>query len=759
MNGFSLLEPDEPGYLFGAQSLASLHGYRDLDRPGAPLHTFRPPGLSLLLVPLAWLAPLEPVPAKALVLLFALLALVLLVRLAERGRASPWAAVGAVAVFAASPYTLLHATEAMTEIPYLACATAAALVLSRSEGARRRDVALAAALLAFLPLLRTIGVAFVLAAAAWIALDRRRRRFWPAPAAGLVATAAWALRDRLAGGPTYFGAIAHSWSRLGPAGYLARTTDQAVFYATRLAEVLLPGFWPGRPMYERMTVGGVRDLGGLHGLAWVVAGAVVALAALGAWDRRRGDGPLLAIYGVLYLGVLAVYPPRNERLTWPLVPFVWALVPAGLAAAAAGVRRRPWLARAIRGSAVAGAAALACWQGVASAAMVRDNLACLSGGDAFYASRVPPIYFADWRAAGRWLAAHAPRDARVLTRHSDVGFTSGLAQESVRFEELPPSVWRERIARLPARYLVVPTSLYGKFFPLDLLKGDPAYAYRRVYDGRDVAVLEVGPNLSGTVLPPDPPEARLAACRKALAREPRRVDLAVRCAELTAEAGRPDEAVERLAAIVDRGEADVRIVVALAQTLLDAGKNEEALRAFDRAAKLPEADLLEQTIARGRRAASERVAGEGLDKHVRAREGAARARYLMAELRWADAYRALDDALSFERDDPVVMATLGDLMLHVGRNDRAVALYRAAAGRGDRASAAKANALAAALAAEASPASAGAAACVRAAAFFAGEGMPGRALALLEKSAAAFPADRETALRLSQLRRFFGSGA
>ena len=34
LNGFCLLEPDSPEYLFGARSLATFHGYRDIDRAG-----------------------------------------------------------------------------------------------------------------------------------------------------------------------------------------------------------------------------------------------------------------------------------------------------------------------------------------------------------------------------------------------------------------------------------------------------------------------------------------------------------------------------------------------------------------------------------------------------------------------------------------------------------------------------------------------------------------------------------------------------
>ena len=757
LNPFCLLEPDSPGYLFEAKSLASFDGYSEIDHAGHPPHTFRPPGLSLLLVPTTWIAPLAVVPAKIVVLALSVLALVLIATLAAREPAPPWGAAAATLIVASSPYSLLHATEVVTEFPYLACATAVVLLVSRGEEDPSRGVvASAAALLAFLPFLRTIGLALVAAVALWILLDRRRRAFWPAPVAAAGATALWMARNAMAGGPTYFGAIVSDVHRLGWTGYLAKVADATGFYSTRVFEVLLPGFWPGRPMYERVLVGGAADLGGLHGAAWIAGIAVVALAALGAAARWRRDGALLTFYAALFFGVLAIYPPRHERLTWPLVPIVWSLVPSGWAALKARLAGSRYAARAAGAVAATACAALVAWQGSASLAMARDNLSRRSGGEAFYATRIPPIYFADWPAAGRWLRDHAPAGSKVLTRHSDVGFASGLVQESARFEELPPAVWRGRIARTAARYLIVPTSLFGKFFPMDLLRSDPTYSYERVFEGRDVAVLEVRPNLTGLVQPPEDLGPTRDRCEAAAAREPHRVDIAVRCAELDADSGRPERGAKRLRDIVDRGEADVRIEVALGRILLDAGKDEEAAAAFAEAARLPEAELLEQTIERGRRAAEQRAAARSLDKHVRARLAAARARDFMDELRWGDAYREIDEALVFDPADPEVLATAGDFMLHVGRNEDAANLYGSAGGRGDSVARAKGEALRAALAAESwteapDPRSYG-----RAARFFAGEGMPGRALALLRKASERFPADAEISRLLADVSRFYG---
>jgi tetratricopeptide (TPR) repeat protein len=736
LNGFSLLEPDSPEYLFGARSLASFHGYRELDRAGEPLHTLRPPGLSVLLAPLTVVAPYPVVGAKIVVLAMALLAVALTMKLADRGGV-PWAAPVVGLLVATSPYTLLHATEVATEIPYLACSLAAILLMSRSDDPpSRREVAGVALLLCALPFLRTIGLALVLATAISCVLRRNRRAFWPAPAAAIIAYGLWSVRNSFAGGPSYVGSILAELHRLGPWGFALESAEGAGFYASRFLDVVLPGVGPGRPLYERMIVGGAPDLGGLHGLGLVLALAIIALAARAAWSRRHREGSILLLYAAFYLIVLALYPPRHERLTWPMVPIVWALAAIGVTA----------LGRPFRLAALAAASGLAVWQAGSSAAMARDNLAWLTQDDRFYEERVPPLYFADWRAAGVWLRENAPPSARVLTRHSDVAFTSGLVQESVRFEELHPGEWRSRIARLHARYLVVPASLFGKFFPFELLSSDPVYTYAVRWKKSDVAIIEVLPNRAGIV----GSAARsqdASRCEHALAREPDRVDLQTRCAELLAAEGQRDVAITRLKERIGRGYADVRLTVALGNLLLEANRNDEAAAAFRQARLLPEAELLAQTIERGSKAAERTPA---------ASDALARARARMDALLWDQARADIDAALASSPNDPAALRTAGELSVRLGHYEQAGRLYAAAAAKGDGLAGATGAALAEALAVEASLATAGPRAVVAAASFWAGSGSPGRALDILERAAATRPAETEITARLIDVRRFYG---
>jgi tetratricopeptide (TPR) repeat protein len=667
--------------------------------------------------------------------------------LARRG-APELAGLWALLLVASSPYALLHATEIATECPYLAISMAAIVLITRRGAPGKRDVALLAVLLSFLPFLRTIGLALIAAVALWCFLDRSRRVWLPAPAVAAVVTLVWMLRNRMAGGPTYFGSVAAELSRSHLSGFLAKAASAVGYYASRLTDVLLPGVFPGRPLYERMTLGGAPDLGGAWGLGWLAVLAAVGLAVWGGWMRRREDGALIGLYALLFLAILAIYPPKHERLTWPLVPLVWALAPAGLS----------WIkARWVGVAAMSLAALVIVWQTSSSFAMVRDNLAFTRGGDAFYVGRVPPLYFADWQAAGAWLHAHAAKGDVLLTRHSDVGFTSGLLQESIRFEELPPAAWRKRIAALSARWLVVPTSLYGKFFPLELSGSDPAYVYETVWKGNDVAVLSVAPNRKGIVLPvPAPEPEAISACEAAAAREPGRTDLTVRCAELLAQSGKRAEAIARLRALAAREGADVRSVVALAQMLVQDGQAAEAAAAYRKARGLPESDLLERTIEGGLRLSDELAAAQGLDKGVRARTLTLRARDRMAGLRWQEAYALLNDALAFGPDDPVVLAAAGDWMVRTGQYAAALGYYRHAGTFGDEDARAKGEALRRALDAELAGEGALPADVMAAAEFWAGDGAPGRALSILEGAARTHPGDALLASRLADVRDFYG---
>lgn len=703
LNPFCLLEPDIPDYLFTSRALASFEGYREIDFPGEPLHAFRPPGLALLLAPISVVSPYNVVAAKVAVLASAVVALFLLWLLARKV-CGPVGALSVAALMAASPFTLLFATEAMSELPFLACMLAILLQLERPS---KRPVLLTM-LLAFLPFIRTIGIVWIGAIGLWGLLDRSRRKWSVVALVALAPTILWSWRNSLAGGPTYIASITSDFS-----GTLSKAASQSWYYLKECFSLLLPGIDKGRALYERVLVEPAPDLGGLFGLSPIVSLAAAALFLLGLHATRQRQGGLIALQTVLLFAALAIYPPRHERLIWPLIPLLWIYIVAGLQSLA---RWRP------RNVALLLGAALLLWQGAAGTRMVATNLQWIGAGERFYHENVPPMYFCDWQGAGRWIDENAPPNARLLTRHSDVGFTARRYQDSLRFEELSPIAWRGRISQFGARYLVVPTTLFGRLFPGHLLGNDPVYRYTKVYEGGDVAVLEIIPNRDGIVgRTPFPLRQELAGCRDALGRHPHRLDLIRRMADLLVIAGRAGQAEGVLRQAMERGVDSFELHYSLGAVLEEQERHREAREAYEHARSMAGSELLEKRIAGGiertRRAERSRP-GPG--------ELLASARWKMSILEYGEAMEITEKALAMAPEYPELLALRAQLLRLAGRGARAV--ERQPSGEREY---------------------------VKLAVQSAREGLPGRALALLEEAMTIYPASVEVRRRLADLYLFY----
>lgn len=751
LSPFCLFEPDSADYLFQARALATFEGYIEPDHPNRAPQTFRPPGLSLLLAPLALARPYDVVAAKGIVLATAL-AMLAAVFLLAREAGGPGAAHAAALLVATSPYTLLHATEVLTEAPYVA-ATLLALLFLAGRPARLRAEIACGLLLALVPLLRTIGAALLAAVAADGLRSRVRRRELRMALIALVPFAWWVARGTWLGGPTYLGNVAIEVSRRGATGAVTRALEAGGQYLVWIGEALLPGLAAARPVYGETMLEAAPRAGFPDALVALVGLAVAATAILGMWGRRDREGLVALLYVPLYLAALAVYPPRHERLAWPLVPLFWVYLPA--AVRGLGARwARPVPLRALAAVAVA---LLALWQSWSAAQMVRANLAWWREGERFYEERVPPFYFADWQAGGRWIAENSPPHARVLARHSDAGFASRRFQDSLRFEEQSPEQWHRAIERLRARYLVVPASLFGKMFDLVAAAGDAVYELVPVHVARDVIVLEVRPNRSGTARSSrEDLLHRLEACRRAVDRMPGREDLLRRLAELLVEAGRPADAVRLLR---DRKQAGARdeaaLGVSLAEALLAAGEPAEARETLLAARELPGSRDWQGSIERGLRKAEAALRLEGSPAPVRARELVALARSWMAAFHWERASRLLDEAHAVAPEDPEVLYTRAEVLQRTGRFEEAARAFSEAGLRGHPGAAPKLE-LMRGEAALASGGLGGARDWLALAARHVQDGTPGRALAILEAARERFPGEPEIELRLADLYLFFG---
>ncbi|MDH3785875.1 MAG: tetratricopeptide repeat protein, partial [Acidobacteriota bacterium] len=392
---------------------------------------------------------------------------------------------------------------------------------------------------------------------------------------------------------------------LGGWGYLGTVWDQALFYIKAFAGFVLPGVFFGSPMYERVLIGDAPRMPGAGPLGLVAVAAFLLVALWGLVARRRSDGTLVAIYLLLFLALLAIYPPRQERLIWPLVPVLWVYAAVGIL----DLRRR--LQDAARGSSsfydrglrygIGGfVVAVLALQLYASVAVVATNISWWRGGDSFYEEQVPPGYFADWRRAGMEIAKLGQPWARVLTRHSDVGLTSQRLQDSMRFEEVSPAVLTRAIVGLPARYVAIASTEFRKVAPAHLFEESATFRFQTVWQGRGVRVFEVLPNREGVgSIVPDDLEGRIERCQSAIAIHPRRRDLRRRHVQLLRDARRIEEAVAALDSLEETLGTDARSAWLRGTLLLDLGRYDDAADALNRGILLPDVGRVERSLRRG----------------------------------------------------------------------------------------------------------------------------------------------------------------
>lgn len=648
LNDCDLFNPDSPRYLIYAQSLAETGQYRAIDTPGAPLYTWRPPGLPILLAPVLKFLPYDVVAAKCVVLFTAVL-LLIAVHAVASSTGARWFGPLMVCILGTSPMMLSMATEVLSEVPYALGILLVLILLGRSDhaGENRRGAfwgALAA--LAFTPILRTVGVALVAAVGLWSLSARRRWKYLIAVAVASAGLGWLAWRSRLAPGGNYAGSMMQTIREHGVEAVIAEAMRTVSFYWGAFPGVLLPGLTSEQTFYAPMVVGNIPSLSGGVWTA-LLALLVAAVGIVGLWRERSRCGWVGLLYIMLYCACLAIWPFRHERFLWPLVPLIWAFVPAGLnlISTPLPVRLRQFASPVL----VMGILAVCVWQAVGSATLVSTNQRFLANRDAFYRDEAPGFYFSDWRQAGRWIHDNSPPQARLITWQAAVGGTAHRFQRRVQLEALTPEKVRQQIASFPARYVVVTTSHFGLGFGWQQAFADPAYTFTEVYHDRDVAILEVTPNRTGSISRTgylDWVRNQRTALDAVLARSPGRTDLIARKSDLLQIEGHNDQAIALLEGLIHRGMVTVRVCSSLGWLYYAEGKYARAAEYLDLASVLPNAEGVAESLVDGARRARERMlepTDHSPDKSIE--RSLRRVSVMVASLNFIGAERELDKAL------------------------------------------------------------------------------------------------------------------
>jgi hypothetical protein len=406
-------KPDTGGdnvvYMILAESLRTGQGYADIFLPGAPAHIQYPFGLPVLLSLVFGLAGgISITGAKVLVMLFGVGAMAFCYLLYERvlGRQAQWvmAAVVSMPLFAIAGHRVL------TEIPFLCVSLGALYFLVRGEQEDSEWSCWLGTVLAVAgTLLRTAGIALVVAVAVHLLV---KRRFWNF--AGLVVLflalfVPWQVRNAMVGaGPSYFDYLLAKDPYVADFGRI----DVGDF-AVRVGANLMKYVFEVVPRAFLSVLGkGVA--------AWAVGLLVLALLKTGFWTRKK-QWTVLAAYCVLGFLVLLAWPEvwSGERFALPLIPVLVVYVFIGVDRLGRKLKLK-W-AVPIAGSAVVALNLAAV--GISAARAIPDWVRYAKGDR--YAGYSP-----GWRRylqAAEWLRDSAAKDKVVLARKPEFVFLeSGL---------------------------------------------------------------------------------------------------------------------------------------------------------------------------------------------------------------------------------------------------------------------------------------------------------------------------------------------
>jgi hypothetical protein len=434
---------DDGVYLVTAKALATGQGYRIASLPGQPAQT-KYPFLFPWLLSFVWrthatfpenLPWLRMVPFVGAVAWWYLSWQVL-----RRLGATPLIAAMAIALTAASPWTLFLSTTLLSETLCAALVAGGLLLLLRVESVdkRRFDAIAAGALMGAALLSRTAAIAP--AAAGLIVLVAKRK--WRAAMQYAVSVLIVAL-------PWIWWSMRHASDPIVDPFYSASNyaSWNIVFnYAWRdkLAVLVVNMLWA-------IQVGQYWGLSAGRVTAWIVAVVFVPCMVRGLWlERRSPVAPASALYTALLLAW--AFPP--VRFLVPILPFlVWFLfVGAGRLKSVVGVMAAVLVAT----------SSIATWH-LAQATRSR-------GGTWFDAGGVD-----DWGGISNlvhWVDANAPADAVLIATH-DPTFYLFTGRTALRPDSMDPlmsyynlngrpvdtdavdEAFRERVLGIGASYVVI----------------------------------------------------------------------------------------------------------------------------------------------------------------------------------------------------------------------------------------------------------------------------------------------------------------
>ena len=623
LNQIYFFAPDSADYVLMARGLVNDFEYRQIDAPGEPYFTIRPPGMSVLLIPAALIAPYNAILAKVTVILTGMVMLVLLYlwmcRLENSATevfpdtrpALHWPALFATLLLATNPFIFMFSTIIMSEIPFMAFTLAILYLVSNDEEQiSRRKLILITCLLTFLPLIRTIGVALALALGLWAVTKRKRWPYLVGVAGCFATTVIWTMRNNAFKTDVYTSATMDEIKSGGVIGTLLTMLNRSLNHIEGFCQKLFPDMPGAVPRYERFMLDGNHVLPGPQFLYSMASILVISIALYGMLKCWKKAGAVSLLYFGITFGILSLWPWMQARYTLPLLPVILAFFPVGLVFLGkrlAGINATS--KKVFAGLVTIAGIALLFSQMKTDFSMIKANQKLISQGDQFYETEFPSIHYSDFVAAGTWLNQHAPAEACVLTRRNDLATTSRRFQKLIYFEQANQEKLHATIQKYSVGYLASFDRNTASAFPWHLLDHDLVYRLNPVYQKKGVTIFEVQPNYEGTIRHQYwREEESMEIARKELDQFPNRLSAQVGYLDQLLAAEKFDEAIAFGRSLLKKEGSDARIANSLGWAYMGKLQYAQALQQFQNALRLPGQKSISQTIHRGGRLAEKQLA-------------------------------------------------------------------------------------------------------------------------------------------------------
>lgn len=609
LNQIYFFTPDSADYVLMARGLVNEYEYRQIDFPEEPYFTVRPPGLSVLLIPAALIAPYNVVIAKATVILTAIMMLALLYVFMCRlenfaNKDSPntklslhWPALFVILLLATNPYILLFSSIIMSEIPFMAFTIAILYLISNEEEKiNKRNLILLTCLLMFLPFIRTVGVALILAVGFWAIVKRKRWPYLISVVCSFAATGLWILRNNSLKSDVYSVAMIGEMKSMGVSGTLLSMLNRSLIHFESLCQKLFPNMPGAVPRYERFVLDGNHVLPGSQLIYYIGSIFIISIAIYGMLKCWKKGGTVSLLYFFITFGILSLWPWKQPRFILPLLPIILAFLPVGFVYI---VNRFSGITKSvITGSAMVLGFALLISQAKTDYSMIYANQQLVLKGDHFYQTEFPSSHYSNFVDAGNWIKQHAPLDARLLTRRNDIATSAHRFQKQIYFEQIKPGKLHESIQTFSPRYLVSFDRNTVGAFPWHLLDNDLVYRLTPVYEESGVMIMEIQPNYEGTIRHQYwRKNESMEIAREALDKFPHRLSSQVTYLQQLLEAEKYDGAISFVQDLPE--VSDVRIVNFLGWAYVGKRQFKKALQEFSKAARMPDQKSISQTIRRG----------------------------------------------------------------------------------------------------------------------------------------------------------------